>query len=86
MIVIVRIESVHRFGRVFIGLVRSKPADLPEVSIDGRGYEWIKLDAEIAMIEGGLLEDKFFFGKARSRTLQSGVGAISSRWNTVVQL
>ena len=71
---------------MFIGLVRSKPADLPEGSIDDREYEWIKLDAEIAMIEGGLHEDNFFFGKARSRTQQSGFAAISSRWNTVVQL
>ncbi len=77
MIVIVKIESVHRFG--------SKPADLPEGSIDDREYGGIKVDAEIAWTEGGLHEDSFFFGKARSRSQQSGFAAISSTWNTVVQ-
>ena len=71
---------------MFVGLIRSRSADLPEVSIDDREYGWIKLNAEIAMTEGGLQEDNFFFGKARSQTQQAGVAAISSRWNAVVEL
>ena len=71
---------------MFIGVIRSRSADLPEGSIDKREYGWIKLNAGIAMTEGGLQEDNFSFGKARSRTQQAGVTAISSTWNAVVGL
>ena len=69
---------------MFISLMRSRSAELLEGSIDDREYGWIKLNAGIAMTEEDLQEDNFIVGKARSRTQQAGVTAISSKWKTVV--
>ena len=43
-----------------MGVVRIRPANLPESSINDREYGWVELDTEIARTERGVHEGQLF--------------------------